>query len=617
MKRSFSTKEKLAIFFASNGHCALCGKKLDTDWHADHIIPFSKGGSTDVTNGQALCPKCNLKKGACMLQYRDWQNECCEKYFELNAQDFLLMALPGAGKTICSLRIASSIPRSQIQKIIVVAPTSYLKSQWSKDAKQFFGLDLLTEFMPKDNIGHEDFHGICTTYQQVTINPHIFNKLCHMHGTFVIFDEIHHAGEANPRSSEERKNDWCTGIKEAFQNANRRLTLSGTPFRSDNKKIPFVRYEDNVCVPDFSYDYPRAVSENVIRLVRFDHYDGYFEWIDPKGEEKKASFSDKINKKDLGCRLNTATHSDENWVYELLTDADKKLEEIRSDEQTDAGGLVIAKSIFHAHTISKHRVFQNNTTIVASDDPEAKNKIESFRASKQKWLIAVNMISEGVDIKRLRVLAYLTNVTTELYFRQAIGRIIRYSGFDDYMSYCFLPSDPRFVEYANNIKESQIHAIQDEDPGTWGPGPGGDNGESQFDPLRAENARLESVSLEGDTLDTKILEKIKPYAEKYKIDPALAVSLFQDMGYDLTSNDNQDDRFQDQQIKTLEDEIKDIKRKITKKASKLTYILRCEFGDIHKKWLDLGGKLHKHNDLDDLKAKYEWLKKEVNKHANQ
>ncbi len=617
MKRSFSIKEKLAIFVAYNGKCAICGERLNANWHADHIIPFSKGGSTDVTNGQALCPKCNLKKGARMLQYRNWQNECYHKYLELNTQDFLLMALPGAGKTVCALRIANSLPASQIKKIIVVAPTSYLKSQWSKDAKQFFGLDLLTEFIPKDNIGHENFHGICTTYQQVALNPHIFNKLCHMYGTFVIFDEIHHAGEANPKPGEEQKNDWCTGIKEAFHNANRRLALSGTPFRSDNKKIPFVKYEDNVCIPDFSYDYPRAVSENVIRLVRFDHYDGYFEWVSPKGEEKSASFSDEINKKDYGCRLNTAIHSDESWIYDLITDANKKLEEIRDEEQSDAGGLVIAKSIFHAHAIANHRVFKNNSTIVASDEPEAKNKIEAFKSSKQKWLIAVNMISEGVDIKRLRVLVYLTNVTTELYFRQAIGRIIRYSGFDDHMSYCFLPSDPRFVEFANNIKESQIHAIQDEEPGNEANTGSSGSGESQFDPLKAENARLNTVSFEGDNLDTQALEKVKPYAEKYKIDPALAVSLFQDMGYDLTSNDNQDDGFQDQQIKTLEDEIKDMKRKIKKQASRLSYILGCEFGDIHKEWMDLGGKPHNHNDLDDLQAKYKWLKKEIHKHANQ
>jgi 5-methylcytosine-specific restriction endonuclease McrA len=40
------------------------GKKLgwDDDWHADHIVPFSKGGATTVANGQVACAGCNLAK---------------------------------------------------------------------------------------------------------------------------------------------------------------------------------------------------------------------------------------------------------------------------------------------------------------------------------------------------------------------------------------------------------------------------------------------------------------------------------------------------------------------------------------------------------------------------
>jgi len=44
--------------------CSKCRAKIDRSFHADHVKPFSKGGETDISNGQALCPTCNLKKGA-------------------------------------------------------------------------------------------------------------------------------------------------------------------------------------------------------------------------------------------------------------------------------------------------------------------------------------------------------------------------------------------------------------------------------------------------------------------------------------------------------------------------------------------------------------------------
>jgi 5-methylcytosine-specific restriction endonuclease McrA len=63
-KRRFNRLEKIALYLYADGKCELCGKELAPGWHGDHILPFSKGGQTDVINGQALCAECNLKKGA-------------------------------------------------------------------------------------------------------------------------------------------------------------------------------------------------------------------------------------------------------------------------------------------------------------------------------------------------------------------------------------------------------------------------------------------------------------------------------------------------------------------------------------------------------------------------
>ncbi len=48
----------------SGNYCQKCRKKLDRNFHADHIVPFSKGGKTILKNAQALCSSCNLKKGS-------------------------------------------------------------------------------------------------------------------------------------------------------------------------------------------------------------------------------------------------------------------------------------------------------------------------------------------------------------------------------------------------------------------------------------------------------------------------------------------------------------------------------------------------------------------------
>ena len=51
------------LLIIAGNKCQLCNKKLDKSFHADHVIPYSKNGSTNLNNAQALCAECNLKKG--------------------------------------------------------------------------------------------------------------------------------------------------------------------------------------------------------------------------------------------------------------------------------------------------------------------------------------------------------------------------------------------------------------------------------------------------------------------------------------------------------------------------------------------------------------------------
>ena len=65
MSRTLRSKRQRAmLWYAANGLCRSCGDPLPPNWHADHITPFCISGTTNVHEMQALCPKCNLKKGS-------------------------------------------------------------------------------------------------------------------------------------------------------------------------------------------------------------------------------------------------------------------------------------------------------------------------------------------------------------------------------------------------------------------------------------------------------------------------------------------------------------------------------------------------------------------------
>ena len=114
--------------------CKVCGSALRSDFHADHRVPFSRGGQTTLSNAQALCATCNIQKGTKMtqLKLRPWQEEALAKAVQwllrdLTDKHFLINAAPGAGKTIAACAIAQyMIEHNEIDRVIVIAPVSKL-----------------------------------------------------------------------------------------------------------------------------------------------------------------------------------------------------------------------------------------------------------------------------------------------------------------------------------------------------------------------------------------------------------------------------------------------------------------------------------------------------------
>ena len=383
------------------------------------------------------------------LRLRVWQRQALDAFLAARQPDFLAVATPGAGKTTFALTAARMTMANLPGRLVVVAPTRHLKEQWA-DAAQRFGLHLVTDWQPGDLVP-ADSHGVVTTYQQVGSSAEPFFALSQ--GGFVILDEIHHAGE---------ERTWGDGVRVAFDGAVRRLALSGTPFRSDTNTIPYVRYDNDVVVPDIEYGYGDALSDGrVVRPVYFPRFGGFMEWTAPDGAVLAASFDDALARTHANQRLRAALSLDGEWLPTVIGHANEQLTKIRKSHP-DAGGLVIATDQDHARGIAEllRRRFGQRPIIATSEDPDASSRISSFAGGVDPWIVAVRMVSEGVDIPRLRVAVYATTTTTELFFRQAVGRIVRHiAGGGRQRAYMFIPDDVRLRHYGFTIADSRRHSL--------------------------------------------------------------------------------------------------------------------------------------------------------------
>ncbi|MBJ2122034.1 DEAD/DEAH box helicase [Arthrobacter sp. MSA 4-2] len=387
---------------------------------------------------------------------RQWQSEALEKYFADSPQDFLAVATPGAGKTTFALRVATElVERGIVNRVTVVAPTDHLKRQWA-DAAARVGLAIDPNFKNADGRHGNGFIGVAVTYAQVASKPMLHRAKTEAAKTLVILDEIHHGGDAL---------SWGDGIREAFEPATRRLALTGTPFRSDTAAIPFVEYvEDGDGIrrsrSDYTYGYGQALRDHVVRPVIFMAYSGQMRWRTSTGDEMAASLGEAAVTKDITAQAwRTALNPAGEWIPAVLAAADKRLTEVRRTVP-DAGGLVIATDHDDARAYAGRlkKITGESPTVILSDDVKASSKIEEFSADTTRWMVAVRMVSEGVDVPRLAVGVYATSTATPLFFAQAVGRYVRARRRGETAS-IFLPSVPNLMALANQLEAERDHAL--------------------------------------------------------------------------------------------------------------------------------------------------------------
>jgi superfamily II DNA or RNA helicase len=376
-------------------------------------------------------------------------------YLRSQPRDFLAVATPGAGKTTFALTVAAELlGRRVVDRVTVVAPTEHLKTQWALAAASV-GIRLDPGFKNSQGATSADFHGVAVTYAGVAAHPLLHRARTERRRTLVILDEVHHAGDAL---------SWGDAVREAFEPAARRLCLTGTPFRSDTNPIPFVRYErgsDGITRSgsDHSYGYGDALRDGVVRPVLFLAYSGTATWKTRAGEEITATLGEPLTVEQTQHAWRTALDPHGDWMPAVLDAADRRLTQVRRGVP-DAGGMVIATDQASAKLYAEllHGITGRKPVVVLSDDPKASKKIAAFEDSDDRWLVAVRMVSEGVDLPRLAVGVYATSTQTPLFFAQAVGRFVRARRPGETAS-VFLPSVPSLLQLAAEMEAERDHAL--------------------------------------------------------------------------------------------------------------------------------------------------------------
>jgi superfamily II DNA or RNA helicase len=372
----------------------------------------------------------------------------------------LISAAPGAGKTRPALEFArSQLADRRIGGLVIACPTAPLTRQWARAAHEL-GIDLAPDAdSPQAPPG---FHGVSVTYARIARSPRRWAAQL-PRSTLLVADEAHHLGEDLA---------WGEAFATAFAERAHWVLLSGTPFRSDATPIPGVSYDsDGIAEPDVSYTFAEAVQDGVCRPVSFVAYDGTLSWR--SGDDViESGFDTVLSTREASRRYRTAISTQlPDGLPRILREADARLRTLRQDGHRDAAGLVVAADSEHARQIAKllREATGRAPVVVLHAEARAAAKLAAFRGSTEPWIVAVNMVSEGVDIPRLRVGVYATAAKTALIFRQIVGRFVRtLPDRPAEPSWLYVPADPVLRDHASTIEHEVRRALRR--PGEIDPG---------------------------------------------------------------------------------------------------------------------------------------------------
>jgi hypothetical protein len=406
-----------------------------------------------------------------------------------------------------------------VRRIVYVCPNNIIKENVRKSFKKFgILLDLWRNATHKKNGGEsKTADGCVILYQSIAGCAPTQRAICSREPTAVIFDEIHHLGD---------ELRWGTNAEEAFEHAKAVVSFSGTPWRHDNRTIPFVEYETKesgllVYRADHNYSLASAIVDGVCRRPTFD-------WMMAKLNLQAGSmrmpgvtfdkrFDDEIENFRLRECVKHGSLSREKILEEAIRvcrQEGRKMIVFVGGDTTAADTPTDDVLVHLPKTLKRLGVSSSEYEGVAAKAEGSKSAVHGFGSSKKLVLGTVNMVSEGVDIPELSCAVFLSSVTTAGAMLQRIGRVLRGDG----TAPIFMFPHPAYVEFAKKIEcDVSAEEFRRRKPTTLGniSGSGGD-GDGDWRQRRRLSAEVIEAHVGGFTFCGRAYSEIeRKKAESY------------------------------------------------------------------------------------------------------
>ena len=395
------------------------------------------------------------------IRLRPWQKAALDAFAGRPGPDFLAVATPGAGKTTFALdgRAPATSPRTRAGAWSSSPRPSTSRSS-GRDAAAALDLHLDPEWIAGRR---RACRPTCTAWSPPTSRSPCSAGAAARRSrasAFVVLDEIHHAGDERA---------WGDAIRARLR---RRGAPPGpvghavplaTPARSRSSATTTTR----LAQPDFEYGYGDALADGgVVRPVYFPRIER------PDGVDRRPTAAThaahlrrpRSTAARASQRLRTALSLEGEWLPAVLAQAHEQLtRHPRARSPTPAAwSSPSTRTTPAASRLLRRRASASTPTRRRPPTTPAPRRASPPSPQRRDpWIVAVRMVSEGVDIPRLRVGVFATTTTTELFFRQAVGRLVRWTrGVRRQQAFLFIPDDPRLRAPRPRIAEQRRHSLR-------------------------------------------------------------------------------------------------------------------------------------------------------------
>lgn len=506
MPRTLRSKRLRNTLYASaDGKCRICGIDLKHDWHADHVVPWSVTGRTNVHEMQALCPACNLSKGSRMADYRKHQEEMKDVASRManSKRQFRLLChvVCGGGKSWLPYILMSEMPPNV--RLCWVVPRSALQEQAATEQDGNHGIQLRDSGNEIDPC--RGYRGVVVTQQAFSLQPELWRDEFKRHPYILVVDEPHHAKV----SHNGEKNALATAISLTEGHCFGVVYMTGTLTTGDNRMIYGVEYIDSVdgrgiepCQSGFDacirYSRSDAREDDAIVPIKFFHHDGPVKW-----ESLRLGTEVEV-------RLSEATRTQESsaiWTA-LSTSMATDLFDRGYEHWKKYGESLLVLCNTQAKAKEYHRKLLElgeKSFLAVTENDDALNSIKQFKATKSGCLVTCAMAYEGLDHKQLSHVVCLTHIRSTPWIEQALARVWRKAPGKS-QCFAFVPDDPRMSRVIREIKAEQPDVKRPSDSESSG---GGDGGERQNDAIPIDSQHLDTrqTSLDEDVTASEFNDK--------------------------------------------------------------------------------------------------------------